>query len=91
VKKGVWGRKDALPRPVTNADQGEEGHPGSVSFFFWSCGDTAHLHKKVLSEVVFGESHPAVRTPVVLDLLILISFSLFKAEADERKKNPQVG
>jgi hypothetical protein len=27
------------------------------------CGDTAHLHKKVLPEVVFGEFHAAIRAP----------------------------
>jgi hypothetical protein len=35
-----------------------------VEWAFWFlCGDTAHLHKQVLSEVVFGEFHPAIRTP----------------------------
>ena len=27
------------------------------------CGDTAYLHKKVLSEVVLGEFHAAIRAP----------------------------
>jgi hypothetical protein len=27
------------------------------------CGDTAHLHKKVLPEVVLGEFHAAIRAP----------------------------
>jgi hypothetical protein len=27
------------------------------------CGDTAHLHKKVLPEVVLGEFHVTVRAP----------------------------
>ena len=29
-----------------------------------SCGDAAHLHEEVLSEVVFGEFHPAIRAPL---------------------------
>ena len=27
------------------------------------CGDTAHLHEKVLPEVVLGEFHAAIRAP----------------------------
>lgn len=27
------------------------------------CGDTAHLHKEVLPEVVLGEFHAAIRAP----------------------------
>lgn len=33
------------------------------------CGDTAHLHKKVLPEVVFGEFHAAIRALEVIDLV----------------------
>jgi hypothetical protein len=29
----------------------------------YSCGNAAHLHEKVLSEVVFGEFHPTIRAP----------------------------
>lgn len=27
------------------------------------CGDTAHLHKKILPQVVLGEFHAAIRAP----------------------------
>jgi len=53
---------------------------------FFLCGDTAHFHKKVLSEVVFGEFHPAIRTPFGFREFYYFSFCL-KAEAE----NPQVG
>ena len=29
------------------------------------CGDTAHLHKEVLPEVVLGEFHAAIRAPFI--------------------------
>lgn len=33
------------------------------------CGDAAHLHEKVLSEVVLGEFHAAIRALEVIDLV----------------------
>lgn len=36
--KGVGRRKDALPRPVTNADQGKRGGMGILLLFFSYAG-----------------------------------------------------
>jgi len=44
------------------------GH-GAVLDVGYSCGNAAHLHEKVLPEVVFGEFHPTIRALEVIDLV----------------------
>ena len=61
--------------------------------FRFLCGDTAHLHKKVLSEVVFGEFHPAIRTPFEGEgfHFFYFGFGRSKAEAEISQKWVVVG
>ncbi len=61
--------REMLLRQDDDDDDGGGGNGGgevdrrSCTMVYFLCGDTAHLHEKVLPEVVLGEFHAAVRTP----------------------------
>jgi hypothetical protein len=56
--------KKKTPTTNDNNDGDGDGEENMIYLQRILCRDAAHLHKKVLPEVVFGELHAAIRAPL---------------------------
>ena len=56
-------QKKNPPTTNDNNDGDGDGEENMIYLQRILCRDTAHLHEKVLPEVVFGELHAAIRAP----------------------------